>query len=91
MEKKNDYPMLLATINCSISNENKHLTLDGLLELINNFEKIKDNLSPIQEYAISMIQTEDCDEEIQWFMRDYNISKKDMDSVLLFEPYATGQ
>lgn len=38
-----------------------------------------------------MIQTEACDGEIQWFMRDYNISKEDMDNVLLFEPYATGQ
>lgn len=45
MKKKDDYPMLLATINRSISNENKHLTLKGLLELINDFEKIKNNLS----------------------------------------------
>lgn len=34
-------PMLLTTINCSISNEKKHLKLDELIDLVKHFNEKK--------------------------------------------------
>lgn len=81
-------PMLLLTINCSISNKKNHLKLDELLDLINHFDSKKAKLSPIQKYAIGIMKTEADSNEIEKFIQDYHIAKKDMDSVLSFEPYA---
>lgn len=81
-------PMLLLTINCSISDKRNHLTLDELLDLINNFDSKKAKLSSIQKYAIGIMKTEANSDEIKRFIQDYHITKKDMDSVLSFEPYA---
>lgn len=81
-------PMLLTTINCSISNEKKHLKLDELIDLVKHFNEKKTNLSPIQKYAINMIQTEASNEEIKYFVKNYNVNQQEMNNVLSFKPYA---
>ena len=82
-------PMLLSTINCSISDEKKHLKLDELIDLVKHLDEKKTSLSPIQKYAIGMIQTEASNEEIKFFVKNYNVNQREMNNVLSFKPYAS--
>lgn len=69
-------PMLLLTINCSISNKKNHLKLDELLDLINHFDNKKAKLSPIQKYAVGIMKTEVDSNKIERFIQDYHIAKR---------------
>ncbi len=62
-------PMLLLTINNSIGNKKKHLTVDDLCQL---FDK-KQDLSNLEKYALETIKTEASSEELSWFSKDYHI------------------
>lgn len=74
---------LLFTVNCSISNETKHLKTKDLHHLFLNL-KNKKNLKPIEKYAIRIIQTEAHPQEIEWFQKEFNIPQKNIDYVLQY-------
>lgn len=64
-------PPLLITINCSIGDKSRHLSIDGLCDLLLNIKEKENHLSPLEKYAISMLQKEALPKEIEWFERDY--------------------
>jgi len=67
-------PMLVGTVNNSIGNEKNHFTAKSLKEL---FFK-KGNFTPLDRYAIDIIQTEAVREEIICFFEKFNIKKEDI-------------
>lgn len=82
-------PPLLITINCSIGNEKRHLSIDGLCDLLLNIKEKENHLSQIERYAISIMQEEALPQEIEWFERDYpHIPKENIDYALSIKPYA---
>ena len=82
-------PPLLITINCSIGDKSRHLSIDGLCDLLLNIKEKENHLSPLEKYAISMLQKEALPQEIEWFERDYpHIPKENIDYALSIKPYA---
>ena len=80
---------MLITINCSIGDKSRHLSIDGLCDLLLNIKEKENHLSPLEKYAISMLQEEALPQEIEWFERDYpHIPKENIDYALSIKPYA---
>lgn len=79
---------LLLTINCSIGDKTKHLSIKALKDLFLNIKEKEKNLSLIEKYAIEIIKTEAYPQELEWFKQDYNIPQESIDYVLSVEPYA---
>lgn len=81
-------PTLLLTINCSISDKHKHLSLKHLCDLFLHIKDKEKHLSSIEKYAISTMQEESKSQEIEWFKRDYpHIPKENIDYALSIKPY----
>ncbi|BCD69823.1 hypothetical protein SNTW_04680 [Helicobacter suis] len=78
-------PMLLATINNSIGNKDKHVSLEYLIGLF--MDKKTTNLSNTDKYIIGTIQTEALEQEIEWFSQDYHIPMENILHVLSINPY----
>ncbi|GAA8410522.1 hypothetical protein E5L20_05985 [Helicobacter pylori] len=78
-------PMLLATINNSIGNKDKHVNLEYLIGLF--MDKKTTNLSNTDKYIIGTIQTEALEQEIEWFSQDYHIPMENILHVLSINPY----
>lgn len=70
-------PMLLLSVNSSIGDTKTHLTEGDLVQLF-----YKKKYSPIEEYAIGVIQTEASQEEINYFKEKHNIPQEVIDNVL---------
>ena len=80
---------MLITINCSIGDKSRHLSIDGLCDLLLNIKEKENHLSPLEKYAISMLQEEALPQEIEWFERDYpHIPKENIDYALSIKPDA---
>lgn len=80
---KEEYPMLLATVNNSIGDRNKHMKINELIKLFD----VQEELTNIQKYAIDMIQTEATDQEINFFVNKYNIFQEKLNHILSIKPY----
>lgn len=61
--------MLLATINCSIGNKDNHLTAQTVKELLDGREPVNN----LERYAIEIIRTEATQQEIDYFIKHYNV------------------
>ncbi len=76
-------PMLLLTVNNSISNKKKHFTVEDLCQLFNK----KQNFSSVEKYVLDTIKTEASPEELSWFSKDYHIPLSKMKHVLSTDFY----
>lgn len=82
-------PPLLITINCSIGDKSRHLSIDGLCDLLLNIKEKENHLSQIEKYAIETMKRESIPQEFEWFMQDYpHIPKENIDYALSIKPYA---
>jgi len=71
-------PMLLLTVNNSISNKKKHFTVEDLCHLFNK----EQNFSSLEKYVLDTIKTEASPEELSWFSKDYHIPLSKIKHVL---------
>lgn len=78
-------PMLLLTVNCSISDRSKHLDTQGLCELFMSVGERE--LSEVEKYIVETIQAEAQPQEIATFQTRYNIPQERVDKLLSFDPY----
>ena len=76
-------PMLLLTVNNSISNKKKHFTVEDLCQLFNKEQKF----SSVEKYVLDTIKTEASPEELSWFSKDYHIPLSKMKHVLSTDFY----
>ncbi len=76
-------PMLLLTINNSIGDQKKHLTIAMLCDL---FQKETD-FSPVEKYAVDIIQTEATESELSSFSKQFNIPKEKINHVFSLAVY----
>ncbi len=76
-------PMLLLTVNNSISNKKKHFTVEDLCQLFNK----EQNFSSVEKYVLDTIKTEASPEELSWFSKDYHIPLSKMKHVLSTDFY----
>lgn len=72
------YDMLVATVNASIGNEEKHLGVSDIKKLL--MGKIPQK--PIEKYALDVIKTEALKEEIEDFAMHFKIPMKKVYKVL---------
>lgn len=72
------YDMLMATVNASIGNEEKHLGVSDIKKLL--MGKIPQK--PIEKYALDVIKTEALKEEIEDFAMHFKIPMKKVYKVL---------
>lgn len=72
------YDMLMATVNASIGNEEKHLGVSEIKKLL--MGKIPQK--PIEKYALDVIKTEALKEEIEDFAMHFKIPMKKVYKVL---------
>lgn len=80
-------PMLLLTVNNSVGDRKKHVNTEYLVNLFMNPPSV---LSKTDRYVIETIQTEACSQEIDMFVKDYNIPKKNVEHILSIDAYARG-
>ena len=80
-------PPLLLTINCSIGDKNRHLSVEGLCDLLLHIKDKENHLTQIERYAITMIKEEALPQEIEWFKQRYNIPQENIDYALSIKPY----
>jgi len=76
--------MLLHTINNSISDKTKHFNENTLIAL---FNKKSTNLTELDKYAIDTIQTEATTQEINNFVKKYNVPTAKLEYILTINPY----
>lgn len=69
---------ILAYINNSIGNKDKHFKLEGLLNIFNN----KKEFNELEKYAIDIIQNDIQEIELLKFINENNISKENLDFIL---------
>ncbi len=81
-------PPLLLTINCSIGDKNRHLSVEGLCDLLLHIKDKENHLTQIERYAITIIQDESLPQEIEWFKQRHNIPQENIDYALSVKPYA---
>lgn len=72
------YDMLVATVNASIGNEDKHLAANDIKKLLLG----KSPQKPIEKYALDVIKTEALKEEIEDFAMHFKIPMKKVYKVL---------
>jgi len=77
-------PMLLLTVNNSIGNKSKHFTINTLIQL---FSKKVEEYSNLEKYAVDTIQTEASKDELNYFIKNFNISTDKVKYVLSVNPY----
>jgi len=73
-----DYKMLVATVNSSIGNENKHLKADDIKKLLLGIPP----RSPIEKYALDIIKTEALQKEIEDFATYFKIPIEKINTIL---------
>lgn len=74
------YDMLVATVNASIGNENKHLSAHDIKKLLVG----KVPQKPVEKYALDVIKTEALKEEIEDFAMHFKIPMKKVNKVLSY-------
>lgn len=76
--KKQPPLMLLATVNCSIGDKNKHLDAKSVKNLLSGAKP----KTVFEKYALDIIKTEASVQEIENFAKYYRIPKKSIMAVL---------
>lgn len=78
-------PMLLLSANCSISDRNKHLSVE---ELKNLFMSVGSReLSEVEKYVVEVIQSEAHPQEIKNFQTRYHIPQERIDTLMSYDSY----
>lgn len=77
--------MLLLSANCSISDRNKHLSVE---ELKNLFMSVGSReLSEVEKYVVEVIQSEVHSQEIKNFQTRYHIPQERIDTLMSYDSY----
>lgn len=74
------------TVNCSIGDKNKHFTPKELYDLLAN-ARHKSHFTYRERYAITTIQDEALPQEIEWYMRDFDITQEQMNYIMSLDVY----
>jgi hypothetical protein len=73
---------ILLDINCSIGNENKHLTIEQVVKL---FDKKVEEFDVFDRYAVNILRTESSKESIDAFVKEHNISNEKLEYIINVE------